>query len=479
MYSNLRLQLLAGGERAGKSFESGLYLASRVPFGELYWIVADNYELARPEFDYTVDFLFKAGAFESERKISKPKVGKATAVTKTGQLIETKTADDVRKLAAVAPDGIIMAEAAQQPYEAYLRCVGRVAQKRGWVLLSGTFEGSLGWYAELFNEWQDPHNPAGGRSYSMPSWSNTVIYPGGRTDPEIKKLEALYARVPGLFDERCGAIPVPPAFLVFREFRHTIHVRPDVKYNPALPVYLAIDPASGTNPYAVLACQFAPDPEQEGRFGEEGEDDVEKHPDPIDFCRVIDEDYSVGEGAEEIIARLKHKPWWPRVAGGAIDVEDPDERRRWQTFGKVALRASKIDQLAGIRRLKSFLHYELDDTGESETGFKFQARPHLQVARHVESLPYEFGVFKRKPAVTDDRIPREKPPSDQPNHSLKALWYLLYHRYGDVKRAVMLKPVTKWQRPKRASTDRFSSPTVLESLQETQTVFGRATRYRR
>lgn len=433
----LRRQILAvGGERAGKSFVSALYMFTRIFYGELFWIVADNYELARPEFNYLVSFLQQVDAFSSQRNISAPKVGKASATLKTGQYIETKTADDVRKLAAVAPDGILMVEAAQQPYEAYLRCVGRVAQNRGWLLLSGTFEGSLGWYAELYSEWQNPENPIGGKSYSMPAWSNTIIYPGGREDPEIKRLEAIYARVPGLFDERLGAVPVPPAFLVFRDFRFGVHVRDDVKFDPQLPVYLAIDPSSGTNPYAVLACQF--------------EEDTAPHPDQIDFCNIIDEIYVTGEQAEEIIARCAEKSWWKHVTGGAIDIEDPDEKKRWRRFGGVKLQSKKIEQLAGIRRLKSFLYFKKED-GVIITP------PHLRISPKVSGLTYEFGVFKRKQAVTDDREAPEKPPSAQPNHSIKALWYLLYSRYGDVKRKRKFGVINTWRRPSRKRFDQISS----------------------
>lgn len=435
LYTKERQILVAGGERAGKSFVSSVFLATRVPFGKLFWIVADNYELARPEFNYTIEFLQTVGAFASQRDISVPKVGKASARLKTGQYIETKTADDVRKLAAVAPDGILMVEAAQQPYEAYLRSVGRVAETRGWVFLSGTFEGSLGWYVELWNEWQDPQNRTGGKSFSMPTWSNTIVYPGGRDDPEIKRMEAIYSRVPGLFEERLGAVPVPPAFLVFRDFRHGIHVNENVKFNRQLPVYLAVDPSSGTNPYSVLACQF--------------EEDVTPHPDNIDFCNVIDEIYVTGEQAEEIIARCVTKAWWKHVRGGAIDVEDPDERKRWKRFGGVTLQAKKIEQLAGIRRLKSFLYFKQKD------GEVIQP-PHLRIAPGVRGLTYEFGVYKRKQAVNTDREPKEIPPSDQPNHSVKALWYLLYHRYGDVKRIRKYGVTKTWSRPNRRSSTQKS-----------------------
>ena len=321
-----------------------------------------------------------------------------------------------------------MSEAAQQDHMSYLKCAGRVAERRGWLLMSGTFEGSVGWYVELFEEWKKPDHPDG-ISYSMPSWSNTLIYPGGREDPEILRMERVYTRVEGLFEERLGATPVPPAYLVFREYRNSIHQNLDVKFDNSLPVYLAIDPSGGTNPYSVLACQFHKDNTYDHDW-----------PDKIDYCHVIDEIYETGMIGEEIIAKAKDKHWWGNVSGGAIDEEAPDERKRWLKYGKINLGHRKIHQLAGIRRLKSFLHYKRTDQG------KWITQPHLQVGAQVESLPFEFGTYKRDPPVKDDREAKDVPRSDQPNHSVKALWYLLIARYGEVKFGRLAKPAYTWKR---------------------------------
>jgi hypothetical protein len=324
-----------------------------------------------------------------------------------------------------------MAEAAQMSYETFLKCQGRVAERRGWLLMSGTFEGSLGWYPEMYAELMDPNNIYDGISLSLPSWSNTIIYPGGRNDPEILRLERIYQKVEGLFDERCGAIPVPPASLVFREFRNTIHVRPDAVFDPTLPVYLAVDPSSGGDPYAVLAVQFSDYPH----------DDTPK--DAMDYCTIIDEYYETAVNTEDIITVLKNREWWKNVEGGAIDIEAPDEKKRWLKFGKVPLAAKKIQQFAGIRRLKSFLHYRKDP----QTGLIVES-PHIRINPKVRSLPFEFSNYKRKTTVGDATIV-DKPPENQEDHSIKALWYLLIIRYGDVKSSFIQKVVQTWKKPRQ------------------------------
>lgn len=78
---------------------------------------------------------------------------------KTGALITTKSAEDVLKLSQEAPWLIVLAEAAQLPYEAFLRLYARTAEGRargdGALLAVGTFERGRRWYAELFRKMQD------------------------------------------------------------------------------------------------------------------------------------------------------------------------------------------------------------------------------------------------------------------------------------------------------------------------------------
>lgn len=420
-----RLILVAGGERAGKSWVSGLFGATRTPFGRLFWIVAADYELARPEFTYWVEHLKTLGAIRSDRDISMPKMGSWSVVTKSGQRIETKTAVDVRKIAAKAPDGIVMAEAAQMDYELFLKCNGRISEKRGWILMSGTFEGSSGWYPEMYEDFINPNNRLGGRAYSLPSWSNLIIFPGGREDPEIQRLEMVYERVEGMFEERCAAVPIPPTNLVFRDFRHTTHVG-NFDFDPKLPVYLAVDPSSGGDPYSVLAVQF-----------KEDEREIDR-PDRIDHCYIIDEYYESGVITEDIIFELRRRAWWKNIYGGAIDVEATDEKKRWRKYGQVPLVAKKIDQMEGIRRLKTFLY------NNSEKN----AINHLHIDAKVKSLPFEFRNYKRRESTFSD-VPGslvDRPPGNQEDHSIKALWYLLIARYGAVKAPPNRKIGKTWQR---------------------------------
>ena len=443
--SRARKKLVAGGERAGKSFYTAFELVSRCPWGKLFWIIGSDYEQARPEFEYAAAWLSELGAIKTPRlDISMPKFGRCYLRTKTGQVIETRSADDVRKIAGRAPSGIVLAEAGQLSYDVYLKAIGRLAEKRGWLIASGTFEGSGGWYAETFDEWQGP-NLDDGRSFSVPSWSNRTIYPGGRYDAEIVRLERAYSKSPGLFEERCGAVPAPPSNLVFGQYRDTIHVSELAVYDPKRDVFLAVDASGGTNPYAVGVFQFVDALECGLPIAVQSADE---YVDDIQVAMLIDRIYETNMIDEQIIAIAKTRPWWNNVIGGAIDVEAPDSRKRWMKYGGVTLYAKKQEQIEGIRRLQTFLHYKRTPEGA------YEKPPHLLVNPTVTEFSYEVRNYKRPKVgsatggisrLNIEKVPKDVPPSDQPNHLLKATWYLLLARFGHVKSHTKYKTVRTWR----------------------------------
>ena len=147
-----RFILVAGGDQAGKSMVASKYLVSRFLETEeagLYWLVAADYERTRAEFDYLVQDFATLGILAEVSK----RVDPGRIILADGTRIETKSAKDPRTLAMKAPNGIIGCEASQLDLESFHRLRGRVAPKRGWLFLGGTFEGSLGWYPQLYATW--------------------------------------------------------------------------------------------------------------------------------------------------------------------------------------------------------------------------------------------------------------------------------------------------------------------------------------
>ena len=196
---------MAGGEQAGKSMVASKYLVSRFLETEdpgLYWLVAADYERTRAEFDYLVQDFATLGILAEVTK----RVDPGRIILADGTRIETKSAKDPLTLAMRAPDGILGCEASQLDLDSFYRLRGRVAPKRGWLFLSGTFEGSLGWYPQLFSSWQIGSEDE--QSFSLPAFSNTYLYPEGAKDPEILKLKSMSSD--DFFMERIEGIPSPP-----------------------------------------------------------------------------------------------------------------------------------------------------------------------------------------------------------------------------------------------------------------------------
>ena len=400
-----RFILVAGGEQAGKSMIASKYLVSRFLETEepgLYWLVAADYERTRAEFDYLVQDFANLGILAEVSK----RVDPGRIVLADGTRIETKSAKDPRTLAMRAPNGIIGCEASQLDLESFHRLRGRCAPKRGWLFLAGTFEGSLGWYPQLFQTWQ--FGTVDEQSFSLPSYSNRHLYPGGKTDPEILKLKAMASDE--FFMERIEGVPSPPQGLVFGEFRPDIHISEDAKWVKGEPVQIWMDPGYA-GAYAVEVVQ-----EINGQI-----------------C-VIDEIYEQGLITREIIDIAKTRPWWQDVNSGTIDVAGYQHQAMsapaeiWMEETGLYLSAQKVRINEGTERLKSFLKINPETNA-----------PKLIVNPSCDGLLSEFGTspnpFDGQTRAYRWKIDRDgnivgEQPEDKNNHAVKALIYGLVDKFG-------------------------------------------------
>ena len=400
-----RCILVAGGEQAGKSMIASKYLVSRCLETEesgLYWLVAADYERTRAEFDYLVrDFATLGILAEVSKRVDPGRI-----VLADGTRIETKSAKDPRTLAMRAPDGIIGCEASQLDMESFHRLRSRCAPKRGWLFLAGTFEGSLGWYPQLFQTWQ--YGTDEEQSFSLPSYSNEHLYPEGKSDPEILKLKAMASDE--FFMERIEGIPSPPQGLVFSEFRADIHISDRAEWSVGDPVYLLMDPGYA-GAYAVEAVQ-----EINGQI-----------------C-IIDEIYEQGLITKEIIEVAQSRPWWKDVQGGVIDIAGYQHQAMsapaeiWMEETGLYLSGQKIKINDGTERLKGFLKPDPQTNA-----------PKLIINPKCEGILSEFGVVPnpfdgqtrayRWKVDRDGNIVGEQP-DDKNNHGVKAVIYGLVDRFG-------------------------------------------------
>jgi len=403
-----RIKLITGGERAGKSYVGAKEALLAVPVSTLIWVVAQEYATCRPEFEYLVADLVELKLLRSA-DVSFPKEGACMFKAINGCKVETKSADDFRKLGMVAPDFILACEAAQMSYDAYLRLRGRIAEKRGRMLLTGTMEGSLGWYPEYYLRGQAPDEEF--RSFSLPSWSNQHVYPGGRQDPEILRLEA--ETPDDIFLERYAAVPCPPSGLIMKEFANAVHVG-DYGYDPGCPVEIAVDPGYG-GAYAVLAVQVK---------------------ESIPY--VVDEIYLHGYTTEDIITIMKQRPWGNAVNSGAIDIAAKQHQAMpapievWQKHG-VTLQCKYVEVEPGIELMRTFLKVN-----------PITNRPKIYFNHSCQGIISECGGGK-SPIANGGAWTRDVNTGkiiDRNNHSLKAMTYWLVNRFGYTgSRSMEYKPI--------------------------------------
>ena len=404
VYSDKRFVLVAGGEQAGKSLVASKFLLSKwteTKGPALFWLVAADYERSRAEFMYLVDDFATLGILKKASK----RVDHGRIELADGTVIETKSAKDPRTLAMRAPDGIIGCEASQLDLETFYRLRGRCAPKKAWMFLGGTFEGSLGWYPQLFLAWQ--HGTDVEKAYSLPSYTNIHFYPGGEDDPEIKRLEKDSSD--DFFKERIMGIPSPPRGLVFHEFRADYHVR-EVEYIPNEPVHLWIDPGYAGG-YAVEVVQIIDD----------------------QIC-VVDEIYEKSLITEEIVDMAMDKPWWKDVRFGVIDVAGYQHQAMsapaevWLDKAGLYMASQKVKINDGTERLKSMLKVDPK-----------HHRPKLVVNPKCKGLLSEFGAapnpFDGQTRVYKWKTDRDgnivgNQPEDKYNHGIKALIYGLIDRFG-------------------------------------------------
>lgn len=415
-----RLILICGGERSGKSMTTaaiaGIDMGPRVLSGKgsgsrerqrRYWIIGPDYRQTRPEFLYIFDAL-NAGGLIKDKSMPQSETSPWSMVTKWNTIIETRSSSDVMRIASFTVDGIIIAEAAQQIEEVLRRSRGRVAETRGWIILVGTLEEALPWYEDLLRQWAGP-NLDGGKSYSLPMWSNIDIFPGGKEDPEIKRL--IDSLPPDYVARRYGAEAVRHANLVIPEFSHEAHVR-DLTVNPEFPVELAIDP--GKNAYAVILLQH---------IGA--------------FTNVLDCIYTRGEIAQVVIPQVMSHRYWKYVdkssSNHIIDIAGTQEAANksqvtlWREIAGITLRGKYRKELDTIAVVRNRLRID-PILGEPLVRFSSTMRTGIATDGTSTQMLSEFDLW-RWPRILPQGDERGRP-IDSNNHAIKALGYKLLDQYG-------------------------------------------------
>ncbi len=423
--------IVIGGERGGKSFSAaleGLPHGLLLPFKagmrrgreiyrpRLYWLVGPEFDDCRPEFKFLYEAYME---LEEElgqkliKKVSFPDEGACMLELVTGTIFETRSAENPAKcMSGRGPQGIIYCEAGRLTRELWDRGLSRLAGSEepgapGWSWASGIIQDSLPWFLELFEEGEQPDNVHDLTSCQMPSWSNRVIFPGGRQDPKILNLERQLNDSD--FKERIAAEIAPPSDIVFPEFEKSVHIKPwrfqefmgttDLRGKKTKwPVTLAIDPGYEPGAYAVLAIQ---------------EDGL--------MVRVLDEIYWQRKTVEQVVAEAMKRPWWGNVRYGVIDPFGGTQHQAaesqaevWRRIGRIQIYTPTqrgLSILEGIRRYRSFL-----SRGE-------QKQSYITFDPKCQHAIREHRLYRREPSTEGRRL--QVNPVDRDCHALKAIIYWL------------------------------------------------------
>jgi hypothetical protein len=299
--ADVRIKAVSGGWRAGKSLFSGMEGVCWLPFSDLIWLVAIDYDTSRMEFIYMAEAAVSCGLVTPDNvHIPENKYQPCVMTSITGCRVETRTLSDQRKLAARPPDVVIICEPGlvDDLNGVIELLMGRVAEKRGLIIMAGTSdESSEDWY-QWWEAMDKPDNIEGGKAFSIPTWENLHSFPKGLHERDLLVYREKYGEE--AFMAHYGGLPAQPRNLVLKGYwNRDVNIDATVEFDKALPIEIAIDPNySLGNRYSVMAVQW-----DEGT-GQE---------------YIVDEVALEGHTHEEVIAECKTREWWRYVHSGTID----------------------------------------------------------------------------------------------------------------------------------------------------------------
>lgn len=421
-YTAARIIVVGGGEGAGKTYLAALYALCRAIYDAKQaasegknealqiWLIGADFEDARKVFDYIVGFLDQLHALDRKSSsISTHKDIRCLAVTRASEtgvpiIFETVSGYDPLKIGREQPDGFVGEEVSRWDKEVFDRVYDRQLRKfpRSWSWLSGSFETSIGWFAETFLQGQGP-NEMDVVSKRLPSWANRTIYKHGYDDPALERARA--HNTEARFMERFGGLPTPPKNAVFPQFKALLHVTEIAQFRPDLPVYLAVDP--GNKVYAVEFVQYVDD-----------------------HIHVVDEVYVSQYSHEQVVQAAMLKPAWQSLSSTALHTIDIAGSYHTPEGLGTAVQAWK--ESTGVDF--SYQRYRVED--EVERLYSALAinpadnRPYLQVHPNAKGLIAEMGGGPNPVEGVGMWTMKNGRPHASNNHACQALAYQLLRRYG-------------------------------------------------
>lgn len=247
-YDNTRHRILSNGRRWGKTLAGGkeaevmAWVKNFLDQPMQGWIIGPEYPDCEKEFRVVYNSLKALGVDDLSNKFLNNKdSGTMVIKTRWGFSLECRSAKNPDSLVGEGLDFVLMVEAGRlhrSTFTEYVRPA--LSDKRGWSFMSGVpelaSETALLYWA--YERGQDKTKTQW-KSFRMPSWTNNIVFPGGRTDPEI--LEAEDDLTEDEFRRQYGGEFVERIGRVMKQWDDDVHLVSDLEYDPNLPLYAAVD----------------------------------------------------------------------------------------------------------------------------------------------------------------------------------------------------------------------------------------------
>lgn len=401
-YNNTRHRVLCNGRRwgktlvGGKEVESAAFVKNFLGEAMRGWIVGPEYPDCEKEFRVVYNTFKSLGIDQISTKFLKNvENGNMHIATRWGFDLECRSAKHPDSLVGEGLDFVLLVEAGRhkrKTFNEYIRPA--LSDKRGWSLMSGVPEeaSEQSLLYSMYNRGQDP-SKLQWQSWRMPSWTNTIVFPGGKNDPEI--LEARDDLTEDEFQRQYEGKFVMRVGRVMKEWDDDKHIG-DFPYNRDWPLYAAIDPGY-TNDYVWLWIQL----------------------DRFNNVYVVGEHRFQLRDTEDIArVEFKEHPLTQKCLGIYCDPAVPDDanilRRtlgvpvRLNTGGELKTRLALI---RGALKLRPD-HLDYDDP---------EKQPALFVDRSCTKLIWEMREGYRWPEKSSETRNDSELPMDKDNHGPEAL----------------------------------------------------------
>lgn len=390
-YSTARFKANTCGRRWGKTVSGVRELGPLIYVPEGYiWIIGPTMGLAVKEFrlfQRDLRILQRKGCIKLEKDVLDTVGGRYLLKVKGMATIEVRSQEKEDQMVGEGVIGVIMAESARLKPHIWSELIRPTLTDHHGVAVFSTTPRGRNWYFDLVEAAKDAPDWA---VFQNPSWSNPVVYPGGREDPELLAVEGITPQPE--FRQEYGAEFVTHAGLVYDDFDPEIHVRPFALL-PDVPVNGWVD-MGFNDPFVCLATQV----------------------DPEGCVYVHDEYYVARMTPSEHASRLAE--WFNRPGGvGAVpevlycDPRSPDGIRDLKIYGWEAKAAPALDRrtrgdnpvIVGIKAVKRLLRAD-----------PLMGRPQFVVHPRCKQTIKEFSLYEW---IGDQPDPKKN------NHAADAIRY--------------------------------------------------------